>query len=312
MWRFLQRETPLDVCRSKASRVLGAAAGLTMAVLACSLISTPAAQDASPALPRIVQEQLDSLASHVADQIRLSKIDPEPTKFFVFDFTNASDKQCSKLGALLAEHFSSALAKHADSFVVLDHQLLTSYLKDNWIDQKEIQGLGIALALARFIGATGILRGDLREDPDNQLLLTLSLEGFGPVSSVGEVIAANGEMRALLKDPLPAFERSSPIPAEPGVLAAGLDGVGVPECIYCPPPLYSDAARAAKYQGTIVLSVDVTSDGRSDSILVLKGAPFMLNKQAIETVQKWKFKPAEKNGKAVPVRVPVEITLRLN
>jgi TonB family protein len=45
---------------------------------------------------------------------------------------------------------------------------------------------------------------------------------------------------------------------------------------------------------------------------VLKGAPFLLNKQAVEAVQKWKFKPAEKDGKPVRVRVPIEITLRVN
>jgi TonB family protein len=38
----------------------------------------------------------------------------------------------------------------------------------------------------------------------------------------------------------------------------------------------------------------------------------MLNKQAIEAVQKWKFKPAVKNGKPIAVRVPIEITFRVN
>lgn len=93
---------------------------------------------------------------------------------------------------------------------------------------------------------------------------------------------------------------------------AGQNGAGTPECIYCPAPLYDDTARAAKYQGSIVLSVVVTSHGLSDSILVLKGAPFMLNKQAIEAVQKWKFKPTVKNGKPIAVRVPIEITFRIN
>jgi TonB family protein len=314
MWTSLLKKTFSNLCPGNSSLVFGPFGLLLTAMLACNLLSVPAAaQDSASRLAPNVEAQMDSLASRVAGQIRQSKIDPENTKVFVFDFSNAVDKEFSKLGRLLADLFSTALLQHqADGFVVWDRQLLTAYLKDNWIDQKEIQSNGIALALARSMGATGVVRGDLEENPNHQLLLTLRLEGFGPGWSAGSLLTLTGEIAALLKEPLPTFTRASPIPAEPGVRIPGLDGVGVPECIYCPPPLYGDDARAAKYQGTIELSVIVTADGRSDSILVLKGAPFLLNKQAMEAVQKWKFKPAEKDGKPVRVRVPIEITLRVN
>jgi TonB family protein len=313
MWASLLKKTFSNLCPGNSSLVFGPFGLLLTAMLAANLSSIPAAaQDSASRLAPDAQAQMDSLASRVAGQIRKSKIDPENTKVFVFDFSNAVDQEFSKLGRLLADRFSTALLNQADGFVVLDRQLLTAYLKDNWIDQKEIQSNGIALALARSMGATGVVRGDLAEDPDHQLLLTLRLEGFGPAWSAGSLLPLTGEIAALLKEPLPTFTRASPIPAEPGVRIPGLDGVGVPECIYCPPPLYGDDARAAKYQGTIELSVIVTPDGRCDSILVLKGAPFLLNKQAMEAVQKWKFKPAEKDGKPVRVRVPIEITLRVN
>ncbi len=307
------KKTFSDLCPGNSSLVLGPFGLLLTAVLAGNLLSrSAAAQDSASRLAPNAEAQVDSLASRVAGQIRRSKIDPENTKVFVFDFSNAVDKEFSKLGRLLADRFSTALLNQADGFVVLDRQILTAYLKDNWIDQKELQSNGTAVALARSMGAAGVVRGDLQEDPNHQLLLTLRLEGFGPAWSAGSLLTLTGEMQALLKEPLPTFLRTAAIPAEPGVLLPGLDGVGIPECIYCPPPLYDDAARAAKYQGTIVLSVVVTPDGRCDSILVLKGAPFLLNQQAIAAVQKWKFKPAEKDGKPVRVRVPIEITLRVN
>jgi TonB family protein len=295
-----------------SSLVLGSFGLLLTAVLSSSLLSVAAAAQDSRSRLADPDVQLDSLASRVAGQIRQSKIDPENTKVFVFDFSKAADQEFSKLGGLLADRFSTALRNQADGFVVLDRQLLTAYLKDNWIDQKAIQSNGIALALARSMGATAVVRGDLEQEPDHQLRLALRLEGFGPAWSAESLFALTGEMQALFEEPLPTFMRTSPIPAEPGVLIPGLDGVGIPECIYCPPPLYDDDARAAKYQGTIELSVVVTPDGRCDSILVLQGAPFLLNKQAVEAVQKWKFKPAEKDGKPVRVRVPIEITLRVN
>jgi TonB family protein len=313
MWASLLKKTFANPCAGNSYLVLGPLGLLLTAVLCCNLLSvSAAAQDSASRLAPNAETQMDSLASRVAGQIRQSKIDPENTKVFVFDFSNAIDKEFSKLGRVLADRFSTALRNQEDGFVVLDRQLLTAYLKDNWIDQKAIQSNGIALALARSMGATAVVRGDLQEEPDHQLLLTLRLEGFGPAWSAGSLLTLTGEMQVLFKEPLSTFMRTSPIPAEPGVLIPGLDGVGIPECIYCPPPLYDDDARAAKYQGTIELSVVVTPDGRSDSILVLKGAPFLLNKQAVEAVQKWKFKPAEKDGKPVRVRVPVEITLRLN
>jgi len=313
MWGSSLKKTFSTLCAGNSSLVLGPLGLLLTAVLSSTLLSvSAAAQDSASRLAPNAEAQMDSLASRVAGQIRQSKIDPENTKVFVFDFSNAVDKEFSKLGRLLADQFSTALRNQADGFVVLDRQLLTDYLQDNWIDQKEIQSNGIALAVARSMGATGVVRGDLGEDPDHQFLLTLRLEGFGPAWAAGSLLTLTSEMQALMKEPLPTFMRASPIPGEPGVLIPGLDGVGIPACIYCPAPLYDAAARAAKYQGTIVLSVVVTPDGRSDSILVLKGAPFLLNKQAMEAVQKWKFKPAEKDGKPVRVRVPIEITFRVN
>jgi TonB family protein len=310
----LPKKTFSTLCAGNASLVLRPFGLLLIAVFSSNPLSvSAAAQDsASRSASPNAEAQLDSLASRVAGQIRQSKIDPENTKVFVFDFSNAVDKEFSKLGRLLADQFSTALRNQADGFVVLDRQLLTDYLQDNWIDQKEIQSNGIALAVARSMGATGVVRGDLGEDPDHQLLLTLRLEGFGPAWAAGSLLTLTSEMQALLQEPLPTFMRASPIPGEPGVLIPGLDGVGIPACIYCPAPVYDGDARAAKYQGTIELSVVVTPDGRSDSILVLKGAPFSLNKQAVEAVQKWKFKPAEKEGKPVRVRVPIEITFRVN
>jgi hypothetical protein len=42
------------------------------------------------------------------------------------------------------------------------------------------------------------------------------------------------------------------IPEEPGILRAGVDGAGMPTCVYCPDPSYSDASRAAKFQGRAI------------------------------------------------------------
>ncbi|MGB7281711.1 MAG: energy transducer TonB [Candidatus Acidiferrum sp.] len=97
-----------------------------------------------------------------------------------------------------------------------------------------------------------------------------------------------------------------------GAFRAGVNGVGVPECIYCPPPLYSDDARKAKYMGTVVLQVTITPDGRAINISIIKDPGMGLGEKAVESVRTWRFKPAEgPNGKIVPVEVPIEVTFRL-
>jgi periplasmic protein TonB len=99
---------------------------------------------------------------------------------------------------------------------------------------------------------------------------------------------------------------------ETGVLRAGVSGAGMPSCIYCPDPEYSDVARAANVQGIVVLGVVVTAEGKAGTIHVLKAAPFGLTAQAIKAVQQWKFKPAQKeDGTPVTVATPVEVTYRL-
>jgi len=97
-----------------------------------------------------------------------------------------------------------------------------------------------------------------------------------------------------------------------GAFRAGVNGVGVPICLYCPIPQYSDEARKAKYQGTVVLQVTITPDGRAINISVVKGPGLGLEEKAIEAVKGWKFKPAVgPNGKIVATIVPIEVTFRL-
>jgi len=97
-----------------------------------------------------------------------------------------------------------------------------------------------------------------------------------------------------------------------GVFRAGLNGVGSPMCIYCPQPEYSDEARKAKYQGTVLLDVTVTADGRVISPVVIKGPGLGLEEKALSQVKNWKMRPAVgPSGKPVNCRVQIEVTFHL-
>jgi TonB family protein len=91
---------------------------------------------------------------------------------------------------------------------------------------------------------------------------------------------------------------------------AGVNGISVPKCEYCPDPQYSQEARDKKYEGVVVLLVVVSSEGKASDIRMIKSPGMGLDEKAIEAVREWRFKPATKDGKAVDAQVPVEITFR--
>jgi protein TonB len=97
-----------------------------------------------------------------------------------------------------------------------------------------------------------------------------------------------------------------------GAFRAGVNGVGSPMCIYCPQPEYSDEARKAKYQGTVLLDVTVTADGRVINPVVIKGPGLGLEEKALAQVKNWKMRPAVgPGGKPVNCRVQIEVTFHL-
>jgi protein TonB len=88
-------------------------------------------------------------------------------------------------------------------------------------------------------------------------------------------------------------------------------GVSAPKALYAPDPEYSEEARKAKYQGTVVLWLVVDASGRPQQIRVQRSLGMGLDEKAIEAVKQWKFDPARKDGHAVPVMINVEVNFRL-
>jgi TonB family protein len=88
-------------------------------------------------------------------------------------------------------------------------------------------------------------------------------------------------------------------------------GVSAPRVLYDPDPDYSEEARQAKYQGTVVLWVVIGPDGRARDVRVQRALGMGLDEKAVEAVRKWRFQPAMKDGQPVAVQVNVEVNFRL-
>jgi periplasmic protein TonB len=88
-------------------------------------------------------------------------------------------------------------------------------------------------------------------------------------------------------------------------------GVSNPIPINRPEPQYSEEARKAKWQGSVLLSLVVDENGKTKDIKVVRPLGLGLDEKAIEAVQKWTFIPGKKDGKPVAVQAQIEVTFRL-
>ena len=88
-------------------------------------------------------------------------------------------------------------------------------------------------------------------------------------------------------------------------------GVSAPALIFKVEPEYSEEARKAKFQGTVVLAVVVDEKGQPRDLRVVRALGLGLDEKAIEAVQKWRFRPGMMNGKAVAVQATIEVNFRL-
>lgn len=104
-------------------------------------------------------------------------------------------------------------------------------------------------------------------------------------------------------------------PGEGGGTGGGVyrigGGVSAPAILSKVEPEYSEEARKAKYQGTVVLRIIVDEKGIPKSLVVIRPLGLGLDEKAIQAVQQWRFRPGMKEGRPVAVEATVEVNFRL-
>ena len=104
-------------------------------------------------------------------------------------------------------------------------------------------------------------------------------------------------------------------PGEGGGFGGGAyrvgNGVTSPTITFKVEPEYSEEARKAKFQGTVILSIEVNEKGGVQNPRVLRQLGMGLDEKAIEAVMKWRFRPGYKDGRPVTVLAQVEVNFRL-
>jgi protein TonB len=75
-------------------------------------------------------------------------------------------------------------------------------------------------------------------------------------------------------------------------------------------PKYPEAAFRDKLEGTVVVEIMIDDRGNVQDATVATSNP-AFDQAALESVKKWRFKPARKDGKAVATRARVPVVFRI-
>ena len=84
-------------------------------------------------------------------------------------------------------------------------------------------------------------------------------------------------------------------------------GMKPPKATKSPDPDYPQIPSDAEPNGVVVMLVGINPKGRVELVHVLRASNDAFQNSAVSTVKTWKFAPAKKDGKAVPVQVTVEM-----
>lgn len=91
------------------------------------------------------------------------------------------------------------------------------------------------------------------------------------------------------------------------------DGVKMPKVVHEVKPQYTHEAMEAGIQGNLTLEAVVLEDGGVGEVEVVRSLDPVhgLDNEAVKAMKQWRFDPGTKGGKAVAVKVEVEMTFKL-
>lgn len=84
-----------------------------------------------------------------------------------------------------------------------------------------------------------------------------------------------------------------------------------PLLVYKEEPEYSDEARQARHEGTVLIDMEIDSSGRPINLRVVRGLGLGLDEKAMAAVAHWKFRPAMAGDRAVTAPARVAVTFHL-
>lgn len=105
---------------------------------------------------------------------------------------------------------------------------------------------------------------------------------------------------------IPDAPPAPPAPPAPEVVRAG-GQVPKPKQLVHVDPVYTELARRARVEGTVIVDALIGEDGRVIEVTALKSLRMGLTDEALRAIKQWRYEPPKLNGK--PVKVMMVVTV---
>lgn len=171
--------------------------------------------------------------------------------------------------------------------------------------------LAFAFPQPHVIGVTPFIGRRTLSQRISQIAEEGSMSRRRALASLAFALVASVAATAATADRLPIAVNAST--RSQGTIYDAGPGISLPVVIAEVKPGYTRAAMDAKVQGSVFLWVVINEAGDVSNVAIKQSLDeqFGLDAKAIEAAYKWKFKPGYKGGKAVSVRVTIEMTFKL-
>jgi len=140
---------------------------------------------------------------------------------------------------------------------------------------------------------------------DEKALDTVKKWQFQPALQEGKPIAMVAKVDVSFH-----FYHPDPPPDLSKYQKTAKDGASPPRPLYAPAPEYplTVQMQIPKSGGVVIVGAGIGTDGSVEVVFIAKSQGPIMDKIALETVKKWRFTPAMKDGNPVPVRINVEVS----
>lgn len=100
-------------------------------------------------------------------------------------------------------------------------------------------------------------------------------------------------------------------PPSPGPQPFDARVMEAPVRLHAPLPAYTEPARRARRQGDVVVEAVIDLEGRVREARILESLGFGLDESALRALAEWRFEPARKGGRPIPVLYTLVVRFRL-
>lgn len=121
-------------------------------------------------------------------------------------------------------------------------------------------------------------------------------------------------LTGLLATPVRAEKKAQFAPLQScydGPIEAVNKGDMPPRILRSVDPEYTEEARRARIQGTVVVQIVLTPQGKPCPVKIVRGLTSELDQSAAKVLDRWTFQSATKDGKLIASTLNVEVAFRL-